>query len=449
MRSRTPAALVLSALLAAAAAGQTPAQPDPKEPPKGPTKLPELKWPVEIGGKNARGWLKDVTDPDPAIREAALRTIPNFGPDVRKEAGKLLLTRMAFPTAGGEKDPGVRITLFSAVALIGFEDPKDEAEAIRLLGLTADQGLAGGLARLHAIQTLGSIGWKAEPAVHLVAGVAMTDPSYETRRNIARTLGQIGFNETRGPNSKALQALAGTLAKDISVAVRMEALQSLVLLGPPWAAARKADDKNPPKINEESAKFVADAMRARIGTGKTKAAELDKQVEIWCRVVLMRFDPKEINDENLSAIGRHTTAPDAGPKVQALQALALFGEQAGPQADAAVRVLDDTDPLVLGTAISALASMGVKAQGAVPELEKLEKKLAQQRDDQLKKPENWKVYSSLKTEEEREKARDTLQEEQMRKAVVEAIKWIKDSKPGMPGGDRVMSPGPTPEPKKG
>jgi HEAT repeat protein len=444
MRSRAPAAFVLSAFLAATVSSRPPAggQPDPKTPPesKSPTKLPEPKWPTEIAGRNLKSWLQDLTDPDPAIRESALRTIPAFGPEVRKQAGKILISRMKFPSDGGEKDPGVRITLFNTATTIGFDDPKDEAEAIRILGVTADQGLPGGLSRLHAVQTLANIGPKAEATVNLLTGVALNDPSYETRRSIARTLGQISFSETRGPNVKALQALAGTLAKDVSVAVRMEALQALVLLGPPWAEVRKPDDKMPPKINQKSADFVAEAMRARIGGGKSKVVETDKQVEIWCRVVLMRFDPKEINDEQLSAIARHCLAKDAGPKIQALQALGLFGEQAGSKADAVVAVLDDDDLIVITTAINTLASMGVKAQGAIPALETLEKKLIKLREETLKKPEVIKLFATLKPEEQT-RAIDSLQEEQLRKTVVNVIKWIKDSKPGMPGGDR-KEPGP-------
>lgn len=446
MRSRIPAALVL-ALLTAAASGQAPAQPDPKDPPKGPTKLPEPKWPTEIGGKNLKAWLKDVIDPDPAVREAALRTLPNFGPDVRKEAGKILVARMA----GGEKDPGVRVTLMNTIATVGFDAAAEETEALRLLGLTIDQGQDGGVGRLTAVQAIAAFGPKAERQIELVAGRSLHDASYATRQSIARTLGVIGFNEKFGPNRVALNRLAATLARDSCVAVRMEALQSLVVLGPPWAEPRKPNEKTPPKLDKGAAKSVADFMRERLGLIKAKsvALEPDAQLQIWCRVVLMRFDPEEITDANLSAISRHTAAPEAGPKVQALQALALFGEQAGSQVDAVVRVLDDTDPQVLGLGISALASMGVKATGAVAELEKLEKKLAQMREDQLKKPEVLKVFAELKPEEQT-RVRDSLQEEQMRKAVVEAIKWIKDSKPGLPGGDRPASGGAaTPEPKKG
>ncbi len=441
MQFRTPAAFVLVALLAVSAYARPPQDAKDKEPPKGPTKLPELKWPTELGGKTIAGWLKDVTDPDPAVREFALKTLPNFGPEnIRKPAGKLLLARMT-----AERDPGVRITVFNTAAVIGFETTNDEKEAIRVLAETANTGYPGGLSRLHAIQTLGLIGQKAEGAVPYLVGPPCLDPAYETRRSVANALARIGYSDTGGPNMKALSALAGTLARDVSAAVRMEALQSLVVLGPPWAAVRKIDDKTPPKFDPVGSKVVADAMRNRVGLGKGKALETDRQLEIWCRVVLMRFDEKEINDVNLGAISRYIDPKgELGPKLQALQALALFGENAGSQVDAVVRVLDDNDALVMNTALGTLAGMGVKAQGAIPELEKLEKKWADLREKKLKEPDIQKVILNLKPEE-KERAVASLQEEQVRKTITDAIKWLKDSKPGMPGGP---PPEPKTEPKK-
>ncbi|MBA4066706.1 MAG: hypothetical protein C0501_23970 [Isosphaera sp.] len=439
MRTRGPAALALAALLAAAASPQTPPAKDPPEP----AKPPEIRWPTEIAGKSSGEWMKMLTDPDPAVRESALKVLPGFGPGIKKELGKTLLTRMRFPGEGGEKDPGVRITLFNTVAAIGFEDKRDEADAVIILGRTVDAGATGGLSRQHAVVTLGMIGSKAGGAVTYLTGQALGDTSYETRRCIARTLGQVGSDEKSGPSLKALSALSGVLARDVSVAVRMEALQSIVVLGPPWRNVLPPGGKGTPDLDYKGAGEVAENMRDRLGLGKKKVpVETDAQVEIWCRVVLMRFDPKELNDDNLKAISKHLvpTAP-AGPKVQALQALGLFGEGSGPRLDDVIKVLDDNDPLVLTTALGTLGGMGVKAAGAIPELEKTEKKLAKMRDDKLKDPELFKLLEKIKDDKERQAAKDSIAEEQARRAVVETIKWIKDSKPGKPGGDRPTSPG--------
>ena len=453
MLSRAPAVVLLAAFLTAvvcsnpALNGQDPMGKKDKEPPREPTKLPELKWPLEISGKNLKGWLDDLTNPDPAIREAALRTLPNFGPVVQKAAGKILLGRMQ-----SEKDPGVRLQVFRTVATIGFEekDKKDEIEAVRLLGNIIDTAPPGGMTRLQAVQAIAAFGPRAYTAVHFVAGNAAKDTCYETRRTIANTLAMIGFSDTFGPNNQALRTLAGVLAHDISAAVRMEALQSLVLLGPPWAAVRPAGGNVPPQIDQSRADYVAEQMRARLGMGKLKGAgkETDAQLEIWCRVVLMRFDPKEIGPAHLGAIAKHldpNPRAEAGPKLQALQALAIFGEKSKDQVDAVVKIVNDDDPRVVATAMATLASMGVEAQGAIPELKKMVQKWQKLRDD--KKQENLKnkdfreLY--LKMEQ---KARDQLDasmlEEQTRMGITKTIEWLTASKPGKPGGDLADPPKP-------
>ena len=465
MLCRIPAALLLAACFAALTAGRPAATAqdpktaeDPKkdqEPSREPTKLPELKWPTEISGKTMSDWIKDLTHPDPAMREAALRTLPSFGPVVQKAAGKILVKRMR-----AETDPGVRLTVFQSIAAIGFDekDKNDETEAIRTLGDIVDRAASGGMTRMQAVQALAAFGSRAYGAVSYVAGTAAGDPAYETRRVIANTLARIGFSETLGPNQRALDTLSGPLARDVSVAVRMEALQSLVLLGPPWAEVRKTGDKNPPKIDQAGADKVADNMRARLGIGGPKAAaggkETDKQLEIWCRVVLMRFDEREITPENLALIGRHID-PDpkaeSGPKLQALQALALFGEKAAPQLDAVAKVVNDDNPLVVGVAMNCLGSMGVKAQGCIAELEKVEKKWETKREDKMKENLKDKEFSKFYTKlepKEREQVVANMQEEQTRKGVSETIKWLQASKPGKPGGDLADPPKKDSEPKK-
>src|SRR6185312_16081406 len=126
---RASAAVLLTALLVAvvsaqpAGLGQPPAAAQPKDPPKDPkdtepskqpTPVPKPEWPREIGGKDFAAWLKEVSHPDPSVREFALKTLPSFGPDAKnKTSSKVFIKRMAFPVSGGEKDPGVRITLFN------------------------------------------------------------------------------------------------------------------------------------------------------------------------------------------------------------------------------------------------------------------------------------------------------------------------------------------------
>ena len=143
------ALLALAASVPAPAAGQ--AQEPPKEKDKGkgkesekdPTKPQEFEWPSNIGGKGLKDWLKEATkNPDPAIREFALKTLPNFGPNARKECSKDLLVRMS-----AERDPGVRVNVFNTVGVLGLE-PTELTDGIGVLARFVDEGLDGGLTRL-------------------------------------------------------------------------------------------------------------------------------------------------------------------------------------------------------------------------------------------------------------------------------------------------------------
>jgi HEAT repeat protein len=99
--------------------------------------------------------------------------------------------------------------------------------------------------------------------------------------------------------------------------------------------------------------------------------ERDKQVELWVRFVLMRFDTKEINDENLGAIAKAISHPDQGPRIQALAILGMTGEFGAKKIDDIIKALGDDDLLVVQSAISSLATLGYNAKPALPELRKL------------------------------------------------------------------------------
>ncbi|MCS7272209.1 MAG: HEAT repeat domain-containing protein, partial [Gemmataceae bacterium] len=308
-----------------------------QQPPSGTGQPPmpgEMKWPTNIAGKGVNEWLKEVDDPDPGKREMALTTLPAFGPDAIKVCSKKIVERMRV-----EKDHGVRMAAYRTAVMLGL-DERDIKDAITILANAVDQGVPGSQTRLAAVQTLAAFGPKAESAVAALTGVVCQDPAYVTRQAVAHALGRVGGNETYGPNVRALNRLAGTLASDVAAAVRLEALQSLVLLGPPWTGPRK-DAKSPPPIDWKQAAYVAERMRERLQTPKGKGGEIDPQIEIWVRVVLMRFDPKEIGDTHLNAIARHLSSSELGPRLQALQALSLFAEQAagGKRLDAVVALL--------------------------------------------------------------------------------------------------------------
>lgn len=371
--------------------------PEPKEKVTGSVKV--IEWPKEINGKSIADFVRETVDLDPAVREAALRTLPAFGPAVRSDAkaAKAILARME---SNKEGDPGVRAAAYEAAGAVsllvpgkvGFEDPHDTAEAIRLLTVAAEKGAKGGATRLHAVQTLASFGPRAESAVPYLIGppnseMPAGDPAYETRRSVATTLGQIGTHDQNGPSSKALHCLTDNLIKDRSAAVRLAAYQSIVLLGPPLIsqAGGKAPAQKGPAPKAVDAKAVAGyiaSIKQRLTPYKSQAGEKekpsptglverDKQVEIFARLALMRLDPKECNDQNLSAIARYIADTETAPKLQALSVLGMIGELGAKKIDDVVKALSQEDLRVVQAAVTSLVSMGQYAEPAIPAITKL------------------------------------------------------------------------------
>jgi HEAT repeat protein len=367
-----------------------PVAPPPSGTPPEPPKPKEFEWPTEVAGKTVKDVIKALSDPDPMVRESALRTLPLFGPPAFKVVDKTkrsvvaqrILEMMQPGAKPKENDPGVRFAAFATAATLGFDRDADTQEAVRILRVAIDASVAGGPTRHHAVQTLAAFGHKAVAAVPTVVGPPAYDSAYETRRSVAATLGRIGFNEFSGPSHPALKCLTEVLFYDPCVAVRAEAMQSVVVLGPPLAPREKdkasiplRDIKDPrdiPKVDEKAVAEYVLAIKRRIGTAKgSRDLEPDNVVDVWARLALIRLDPRELNDENLTALARHVSGTDAAAKVQALQAFALLGEQSAKKLKDIAGALSDPDPAVVTAAATALASMGPAAAPAIPDLEKV------------------------------------------------------------------------------
>ena len=365
---------------------QPPALPAPpsKEMAKEPGRTKEPNWPAVIDGRDIKAFLADVSDPDPQVRETAVRALPMFGPPGQKLADKEghSLVGKALIKAMQDQDPAVRLAAFPAVAALGFSDESEVPTAVRILRTAIENSAQGGPTRYHAVLTLGIFGHRAVPAVReLTLPLVLKDPSYETRRAVAQTLGRVGISEHSGPDQRALNALSVTLAADPAATVRMEAMQALLQLGPPLLPRPKEapllkdikDPRDAPPIDEKvNATYIAAIKKRITPVGKGKAPpETDKQVEIWARVVLMRLDPKEVSDDNLNAVARHIAGSDFGARLQALNAFGIMGPAGAKKVDEVMAALEDKDPVIVEAAVRALAAMGPAAKSAVSSLEKL------------------------------------------------------------------------------
>jgi hypothetical protein len=82
-----------------------------------------------------------------------------------------------------------------------------------------------------------------------------------------------------------------------------------------------------PPSEPKSVVVLVRYLRARVGDPRMKlpAREKDARAEVLARLVLMRFEPKEVNEENLDALVARLPGVDAATKAQARQALQPLG----------------------------------------------------------------------------------------------------------------------------
>ncbi len=350
---RNLSVLLLSALLTATATSQ----PVAKDPAKEKEVSKEPKWPDTIGDKKLSDWLKiAINDPDAAMREQALQVIPSFNPaDVRKSCVKPLWRRIA-----GESDNGVRLVVIDLLGSIGIEDPVDLKDTLTALIPYAD-GDKGSVNKLHTLQAIAKFGHKAHGVARALANSELVtkDSSFEVRRTAAQTLGRIAATETDGPNFAVLKQLSTTLVKDSALPVRLEALQSLFILGPPYETA-KTKKNEPPSIDEKAGQEIVGLIKPRV-TG-TKPAETNKQAELWCRLVIIRFGgPDDIKDQ-LNGIAAHLSDADDTVKYHTLFALRLLSPLNEEKIQPVVNILNSkAQPVLREAALQTLGAMGEQA----------------------------------------------------------------------------------------
>jgi HEAT repeat protein len=342
---------------------------------KPPTAQPKFEWPKEVLNKSLAAWIADFKSKDPTVRDAAIKVIPLFGPEGRKAGMKGLLDLL------NDHDPGVRINAMLILGSIGFDNKEDMHTAAARMAGTIRATAPGSMLRLHAARTLANMGPRAytSDVMSAINGI-VNDPSWETRQAVAAALGHVGMalyeedksksqpaakgsNDAppvmklkRPANTAAMSKLMHTLLKDDSAAVRMEALQSLIVLGPPHVT-KSSDYGNVIKP------YLA------ILTSRLKD-EKDPGAKIWLRVVTMMYDDRAIA-ANVKEIAKAIIAPDPNLRVQALNALAVVGPKAKPVVEEITGALGQMEnPPVVIAAASCLVTMGDAGKSAIPELEK-------------------------------------------------------------------------------
>jgi hypothetical protein len=145
----------------------------------------------------------------------------------------------------------------------------------------------------------------------------------------------------------------------------------------------------------------------------------------------MRFDPREVNEENIDALGDLLSGPELNVKIQALNAYVVVGEMAAKRVTDVIRVMEDKAlPLPVTVAsIQALMAMGAGAKPALPNLKKL-------RDEKQKEldAKNLEIakHKSAQQKDDPKLIGEKVTLEGLVKLLDAAIKHIDEAKPRSP-----------------
>ena len=171
---------------------------------------------------------------DASTREQAFATIPLFGPDCRKAAGPNLLYAIQH-----EKDVNVRLAAIAAVPIIGFEESLRQQAFTALTEILKRADVHPSHTRYEAAMALGNCGPVArDVALPVLIELTCRDfGSWQNRKAAAYALGRLGLSTGLGPDVRAINELIRMLQVDTSHVVRREAINSLLLLGPPYVEA--------------------------------------------------------------------------------------------------------------------------------------------------------------------------------------------------------------------
>jgi HEAT repeat protein len=209
--------------------------------------------------------------------------------------------------------------------------------------------------RFRAATALGWIGPPASAAVQKLREHVMDRQSWEIRKAVCFALGRVGRDQFGSPSVLALEALANGVADRESKAVRLEALQSVLVLGAP----------NPPTPLR-----LMDVLRQRAA-----GAEKDKCLLIWVRVAIMALDAGQINDKNVAVVAKEMKNSDADIRLTAIKAVGVMGPRAKEYVQDLIDFLPKaTEPVMMVELCGALARMGQYAERAIPSLETMQTK---------------------------------------------------------------------------
>ena len=246
----------------------------------------------------------------------------------------------------------------------------------------------GSIVRLYCVRSLMSFGPEAVTAFGSIRGVG-NDASWETRQAVATALGRVGSpaTEKEEANDLAAKYLLNFLLKDGCAGVRMEAIQSLLELGPP-------KPKNPADYIKD-VKLYIEPVELRIKGAPNVKPEQDKGCSAGS-TCSTSCTTTACSTKHLKKIASYIKFPDSPMvRMHAINACAALGAKSSPVLPQVMDALNYAEPDLVIAAMSAIAQMGTEARGALPELEKIKAGSK----DPVKPPEapkDWKPDDTLR-----------------------------------------------------
>jgi hypothetical protein len=350
----------------------------PNTPPK------PVEWPKQVGGRSVSEWIGDLKSTDPTVRDFALRIIPQFGPEGRKLSSKQIIALIDDP------DPGIRINAILLFTSIGFDNKDDAKLYAEALRAAITKTAAGSMIRLHAARALSIMGPEGHPALGALLLIA-EDPAWETRQAVAAAIGRVGVGvyEEKPANAppapmgtppkppaikrvaskQAMDKLVLTMIKDASANVRMEALQALLVLGPP--------------VTNDAASYIAAVKPYLQPLSDRLKAEKDRGVLAYLYLVTIMFDDRTY-DQNVAKIAAlAASVSEPAVRVHALNALAVIGAKAKPALPEIRQCLKAQEYAVVVAAVMTIVAMQEEGKYAIPELNELKAATKEQSIKQL------------------------------------------------------------------
>lgn len=291
-----------------------------------------------IAGKSLDQWIDDLKSKDPYVRERAIAMLKLYGIAARPAIPAIIKTI-------GDSDVALRVNAIIALGMIGMNQEHVPGGVTALTRALSD---TQGIVRYQAAMALGRLGSEAKSAIPALLNTLRDTTSWEIRHAGAFALGSVAVERKLPPEMRVIKALLGALS-DVSSQVRLEAVLSLISLGPPDLLADK--------------KYTLDILNQLLVNDRNQI------VKIWARVALMRMD--KVVDSYVKEIGKMLKQSDPELRIHSARALATIGSEAKTQVPYLVSQLDDKDLQVLYWVIVALAQMGQDAASALTPLTEL------------------------------------------------------------------------------